>query len=117
MANEMVPELIDALGGKDKIETYGKGAIVGIDGVGAVQAAAGKVIWRGHRGHWLHKLDVGKLQQVVEAGRLDAQAHVAGVLVFVDQFDQENSRDIEPVSGLHHDHYYYQLESNPVVSA
>lgn len=32
MANEMVPELIDALGGKDKIETYGKGAIVGIDG-------------------------------------------------------------------------------------
>ena len=30
-------------------------------------------------------------------------------VVFVDQFDQENSRDIEPVSGLHHDHYYYQL--------
>lgn len=30
-------------------------------------------------------------------------------VVFVDQFDQENSRDIEPVAGLHHDHYYYQL--------
>lgn len=30
-------------------------------------------------------------------------------VVFVDQFDQENSRDIEPVTGLHHDHYYYQL--------
>lgn len=30
-------------------------------------------------------------------------------VVFVDQFDQEYSRDIEPVSGLHHDNYYYQL--------
>jgi hypothetical protein len=30
-------------------------------------------------------------------------------VVFVDQFDQENSRDIEPVTGLHHDHYYHQL--------
>lgn len=30
-------------------------------------------------------------------------------VVFVDQFDQENSRDIEPVTGLHRDHYYYQL--------
>lgn len=30
-------------------------------------------------------------------------------VVFVDQFDQEYSRDIEPVSGLHQDHYYYQL--------
>lgn len=30
-------------------------------------------------------------------------------IVFVDQYDQEYSRDIEPVAGLHHDHYYYQL--------
>ncbi|MSU23953.1 MAG: hypothetical protein EXS32_09050 [Opitutus sp.] len=30
-------------------------------------------------------------------------------VVFVDQYDQEFSRDIEPVTGLHHDHYYYQL--------
>jgi hypothetical protein len=30
-------------------------------------------------------------------------------VVFVDQYDQEYSRDIEPVAGLHHDNYYYQL--------
>ncbi len=30
-------------------------------------------------------------------------------IVFVDQYDQEFSRDIEPVSGLHGDNYYYQL--------
>jgi hypothetical protein len=33
-------------------------------------------------------------------------------VVFVDQFDQEHSRDIEPVTGLHHDNYYYQLVAN-----
>ncbi len=30
-------------------------------------------------------------------------------VVFVDQYDQEFSRDIEPVTGMHHDNYYYQL--------
>jgi len=30
-------------------------------------------------------------------------------VVFVDQFDQEYSRDTEPVSGLHGDNYYFQL--------
>ncbi len=30
-------------------------------------------------------------------------------VVFVDQFDQEFSRDIEPVKGLHGDNYYYQM--------
>ncbi len=33
-------------------------------------------------------------------------------IVFVDQFDQEYSRDIEPVRGLHNDNYYYQMVSN-----
>lgn len=33
-------------------------------------------------------------------------------VVFVDQFDQEFSRDIEPVTGLHNDNYYYQLVAN-----
>ena len=33
-------------------------------------------------------------------------------VVFVDQFDQEYSRDIEPVAGLHNDNYYYQLVAN-----
>lgn len=32
LANALVPELVDALGGKDKIEAYGKGAIVGTNG-------------------------------------------------------------------------------------
>jgi hypothetical protein len=35
-----------------------------------------------------------------------------GPLVFVDQFDQENSRDIEPVKGGHGDNYYWQLVAN-----
>jgi hypothetical protein len=33
-------------------------------------------------------------------------------VVFVDQFDQEFSRDIEPVEGLHGDNYYYQMVAN-----
>ena len=33
-------------------------------------------------------------------------------ILFVDQFDEEYSRDIEPVSGLHTDNYYYQLVAN-----
>jgi hypothetical protein len=33
-------------------------------------------------------------------------------VVFVDQYDHEYSRDIEPVKGLHNDNYYYQLVSN-----
>lgn len=33
-------------------------------------------------------------------------------VVFVDQFNQEYSRDIEPVTGLHGDNYYYQLVDN-----
>ena len=33
-------------------------------------------------------------------------------LEFVDQFDQQFSRDIEPVRGLHGDNYYYQLVAN-----
>ena len=35
-----------------------------------------------------------------------------GPLVFVDQFDQEHSRDIEPVTGLHGDNYYWQMIAN-----
>ncbi len=39
-------------------------------------------------------------------GKLD------GPLVFVDQFDQEFSRDIEPVRDGHGDNYYWQLVAN-----
>src|SRR4029079_1529680 len=33
-------------------------------------------------------------------------------IVFVDQFDQEYGRDIEPMRGGHSDNYYYQLVAN-----
>lgn len=33
-------------------------------------------------------------------------------LAFADTFDQENSRDIEPMKGGHGDNYYYQLAAN-----
>lgn len=36
----------------------------------------------------------------------------AGPLTFVDQFDEEFSRDIEPMKGGHGDNYYYQLVAN-----
>ena len=32
--------------------------------------------------------------------------------IFVDEFNQENSRDIEPMAGGHGDNYYYQLVTN-----
>jgi hypothetical protein len=35
-----------------------------------------------------------------------------GPLVFVDQLDQEFSRDIEPMRGGHGDNYYLQLVAN-----
>lgn len=33
-------------------------------------------------------------------------------IVFVDQYDQEHSRDIEPMTGGHGDNYYWQLVAN-----
>jgi len=33
-------------------------------------------------------------------------------VMFVDQFDQEFSRDIEPAKGLHKDNYYWQMVAN-----
>ncbi|HOQ85131.1 MAG TPA: hypothetical protein PLQ89_05375 [Phycisphaerae bacterium] len=35
-----------------------------------------------------------------------------GPIVFVDQFNQEYSRDIEPVKGMHGDNYYWQMVAN-----
>ncbi len=43
------------------------------------------------------------------AGRF-GQPH--GPIVFVDQYDEEFSRDIEPMKGGHGDNYYYQLVAN-----
>ncbi len=48
------------------------------------------------------------------AGRFaaDAPFHGAGSVTFVDTFNHEYSRDIEPVRGGHTDNYYYQLVDN-----
>lgn len=46
------------------------------------------------------------------AGRFAEFNGVKRPVMFVDQFDQEHSRDIEPMRGGHGDDYYYQLVSN-----
>ena len=48
------------------------------------------------------------------AGRFDIKApfYQPGPVAFVDQFDREFSRDIEPMEGGHGDNYYYQLIAN-----
>ncbi len=43
------------------------------------------------------------------AGRFNEFNHIRTPPMFVDQFDQEHSRDIEPMKGGHSDNYYYQL--------
>jgi hypothetical protein len=43
------------------------------------------------------------------AGRFAEFNGVREPVMFVDQFDSEHSRDIEPVRGLHGDDYYWQL--------
>ena len=43
------------------------------------------------------------------AGRFDEFNHIRTPPMFVDQFDHEHSRDIEPMKGGHGDNYYYQL--------
>ena len=43
------------------------------------------------------------------AGRFDEFNKVSAPVMFVDEFDQEHSRDIEPMKGGHGDAYYYQM--------
>jgi hypothetical protein len=43
------------------------------------------------------------------AGRLDEFPGVRAPVIFADSFDQEHSRDIEPMKGGHGDLYYYQM--------
>ncbi len=43
------------------------------------------------------------------AGRFDKFNNVSAPVMFVDTFDQEHSRDIEPMKGGHGDNYYYQM--------
>jgi len=43
------------------------------------------------------------------AGRFNEFNGVRLPVMFVDQFDQEHSRDVEPMRGGHSDNYYYQM--------
>jgi len=43
------------------------------------------------------------------AGRFDEFNGVRAPVMFVDEFNQENSRDVEPMKGGHGDSYYYQM--------
>ncbi|MCX7047826.1 MAG: hypothetical protein NTX50_20365 [Candidatus Sumerlaeota bacterium] len=45
------------------------------------------------------------------AGRFDQFGGVKAPVMFVDTFDEEHSRDIEPMKGGHGDNYYYQMVS------
>lgn len=42
------------------------------------------------------------------AGRFPEFNHIRQPVMFVDEFDQEHSRDIEPMNGGHGDNYYYE---------
>lgn len=46
------------------------------------------------------------------AARYDEFLGVKRPVIFVDTFNQENSRDIEPMRGGHADNYYYQMIAN-----
>jgi hypothetical protein len=63
MANDMVPELIAALGGNDKIETYGKGAIVGTNG--ELEHGA---MWH-EAGGWAMRAVLTHAKSIVPAGK------------------------------------------------
>jgi hypothetical protein len=68
LANEIVPELIDALGGPDKIEAYGKGAIVGLNG--ELEHGA---IWH-IAGGWPMRSFLPKAKSIVPAAKVVASA-------------------------------------------
>lgn len=45
-------------------------------------------------------------------GRFEEFLGVRAPVMFVDTFNQENSRDVEPMKGGHGDNYYYQMVAN-----
>lgn len=68
MAKEMVPELIAALGGADKIQAYGKGAIVGLNG--ELEHGA---CWH-EAGGWPMRAELPKAKSIVPAAKVVATA-------------------------------------------
>ena len=68
MANDMVPVLVEALGGADAIETYGKGALVGING--ELEHGA---IWH-EGGGWAMRAVLKKAKSIVPANKFVGSA-------------------------------------------
>lgn len=68
MAKEIVPELIAALGGADRIQAYGKGAIVGLNG--ELEHGA---IWH-IAGGWPMRENLPKAKSIVPAAKVVATA-------------------------------------------
>ncbi|HTK00154.1 MAG TPA: amino acid synthesis family protein [Bordetella sp.] len=68
MAKELVPELLAALGGADKIQAYGKGAIVGL--AGELEHGA---IWH-EAGGWPMRANLPKAKSIVPASKVVAAA-------------------------------------------
>lgn len=68
MANELVPELVDALGSRDAIQAYGKGAIVGING--ELEHGA---IWH-EAGGWAMRAVLKHAKSIVPAAKVVASA-------------------------------------------
>lgn len=68
MANEIVPELVEALGGKENIQAYGKGAIVGING--ELEHGA---LWH-EAGGWAMRAVLTHAKSIVPAAKVVASA-------------------------------------------
>lgn len=83
---------------------------------GRIDRAAGAVNWgRNFQEQWQRAFDLTPPIVMVTgwnewiAGRWSRPGQP---IVFVDQYDQEHSRDIEPMKGGHGDNYYWQLVAN-----
>jgi len=68
MADSMVPELVEALGGKNRIEAYGKGAVVGVNG--ELEHGA---IWH-EAGGWAMRAVLPDARSIVPAAKVVAAA-------------------------------------------
>lgn len=68
LARELVPEMLDAAGGADAVQAYGKGAIVGVDG--ELEHGA---IWH-EAGGWAMRACLPKAKSIVPAAKVVAAA-------------------------------------------
>ena len=108
IAEQIVPELIAALGGADRIETYGKGAIVGVNGElehGAIWHVAGG---------WPMRAQLPKAKAIVPAAKAVA---VAGTRIQIPLHSIEacyvrshhNSMDVGVIDGPRPNELLYAL--------